>query len=366
MHILYADSHYEGAHRDWIDSYAARTQHQITLLTMPGGDWRWRIQGGAVHLANQYLTQRTQLPPVDLLLLNGMVSAPVFLACTRPYLQDVPLALYIQENQLNYPQEEYIWTNGAVVQVMSAYAADAIFFNGDYLRQDFLVSLQKFLAERGDYPEDIYEQVAAHSEVLLRGINLNERLGNPVLDPPIPEKPITFLWNHRWAYEKGIDDFAAALRQLHQENTPFHVILAGNVLDRTTLRDSLCAELGERVVMHGLMTGATYTEALRKADVMVACSKNEPLGVSMLEAIYMGCLPLMPARGSFPTMLPAEHHDLLYDGSVEELVSRMRQLALVPTHRPMLAQVAAAYDWANVTAHYDETLKNVQHSPRLR
>lgn len=357
MHILYADSHYEGAHRDWIDSYAAHSQHHITLLTMPGGDWRWRIQGGAVHLANQFLSKRDSLPPIDLILLNGMVSAPVFLTRTRPYLSDLPLAIYIQENQLNYPQEEYLWSNGAVVQVMSAYAADAVLFNGAYLKHDFLASLQKFLEERRDYAEDIYEHVEARADVLLRGINLKERFGDTIVSAP--QKPITFLWNHRWAYEKGIEDFATALRQLHAKNIPFRVILAGNVLDKADLRESLLQELGERVILSGLLTGESYAEALRKADMMVACSKNEPLGVSMLEAIYMGCLPLMPAQGSFPVILPSEHHDLLYDGSIEQLISRMQQFALAPFTRPELVKIAAEYDWANVTAHYDEFLAGI-------
>ena len=57
--------------------------------------------------------------------------------------------------------------------------------------------------------------------------------------------------------------------------------------------------------------------AEKTADVIVARSQNEPLGVSVLEAIYTGCFPVLTALGSFPTVLPPEHHDLLYDGSLE-------------------------------------------------
>ena len=63
LHILYADSHYEGAHRDWIDSYTVRSTHRITRLTLPGGDWRWRSHGGALHLANQFLDERENPEP---------------------------------------------------------------------------------------------------------------------------------------------------------------------------------------------------------------------------------------------------------------------------------------------------------------
>lgn len=278
----------------------------------------------------------------------------------------MPVAIYIQENQLNYPQEGFIWSNGAIVQVTSAYIADRVLFNGPYLKDDFLRSLKVFLDERGDYTDDILERVAAKCGILLRGINLKDRFGDPVLDPPPPKKPVTFLWNHRWAYEKGIDDFAIALRQLHAEQIPFQVILAGHPWDRAELVENLLQELGERVILSGLLEGQNYGDALRKADVMVACSKNEPLGVSMIEAIYMGCLPLLPARGSFPTLLPSEHHDLLYDGSVEQLIDRMRMLALNPAARPGLAAIAAAYDWSNVTRQYDQTFDNLTENMRLR
>lgn len=358
-HILYAESHYDGAHQDWIDSYRARSAHQFSLLTMPGGDWRWRLHGGALHLANQYLARRPDLPSVDLLLINGMVSAPLFLAQTRPYLDQIPTALYIQENQLNYPATDYQWQNGAVVQALSAYTVDLVAFNGPYLKQDFLTSLADFAQER-DYTDDLVERVSARSVVLRRGIDLVGRFGQP--EPrPAPHKPLTFLWSHRWAYEKGVTDFAAALRQLHAEGLDFQVILAGDPWQNAPLRDALATELGQKVVGVGLLKGADYAAALRRADVMVACSLNEPLGVSMLEALYMGCFPLLPKRGSFPIMLPQQHHDLLYDGTQADLIARMRALILNPSraYRAGLTEIAAAHDWSQVTSEYDQTFKGL-------
>ncbi|HLA44745.1 MAG TPA: hypothetical protein VJZ27_14975 [Aggregatilineales bacterium] len=44
--ILYAESHYEGAYRDWIDSYTARSTSCISCLSIPDGDW-W-LHGGAL------------------------------------------------------------------------------------------------------------------------------------------------------------------------------------------------------------------------------------------------------------------------------------------------------------------------------
>ncbi|MFP4321049.1 MAG: DUF3524 domain-containing protein [Anaerolineales bacterium] len=357
--ILYVESHYQGAHRDWIDGFVAHSAHDFTLLTMPGGDWRWRLHSGALHLAAQFNQHRETLPRPDVLLINGMANAVLFLAATRPHLMNIPVALYIQENQLDYPAEGEgnTWQDGAVVQALSAYVADRIFFNGQYLEQDFLNALQRFVAEH-DYTADWVERVQARTGVLRRGIRLSERFGPPPPRRP-PNGPLTFLWSHRWAYEKGVHDFAAALRQLHAEDIPFRVILAGNPWNNETLRDELITLLGERVVAHGMLKGEAYAEALRQADVMVACSLNEPLGVSMLEAIYVGCLPVLPRRGSFPVMLPPQAQDLLYDGTREALIARLRDLALNPQTavRPGLWEVAAAYDWPVVRAEYDAAIE---------
>ncbi|NJL92556.1 MAG: DUF3524 domain-containing protein [Anaerolineae bacterium] len=359
MHILYVESHYEGAHRDWIDSYRARSQHTFTLLTMPGGDWRWRLHGGALHLAREFLAQRPRLVPVDLLLINGMVNAPLFLAATHPHLAAVPLAVYFQENQLTYPPEpgdRLLWQDG-FVNVMSAYVADLVGFNGAYLQQDFLTSLAAFVTDRQDYPADIISRITARSQVLPRGIDLRERFGPPPRRQP-PQAPLTLLWSHRWAYEKGVEDFAVVLRQLHQEGWPFEVILAGDPWRYAGLKAELTVELGDRVVMQGLLQGADYVEALRRADVIVAPAQNEPLGVSVLEALYMGCFPVLPARGSFPWLLPPEQHDLLYDGSQAGLLACLRALLSKPesAYRPALQAVGAAHDWGAVIQHYDTSL----------
>jgi glycosyltransferase involved in cell wall biosynthesis len=292
-----------------------------------------------------------------------MVNVPLFLASLRPLLSTVPVGVYFQENQLTYPPppgENLLWQNG-FVNVASAYVADWIGFNGEYLKTDFLEALKQFVAARQDYPADLLTRIPPRCQVLNRGIALSERFGPPPARPA-PNGPITFLWSHRWAFEKGIEDFAAALRQLHAENIPFQVILAGDTWDHPDLKAALLAELGDKVLQHGLLQGAEYTQALRRADVIVACSQNEPLGVSLLEGLYMGCWPILPALGSFPTLLPLEHHDLFYDGSRAALIQRLREVALHPhrAYRPALQTLASAYDWPNLVQIYDQTFENLK------
>lgn len=364
-HILYLESSYFGAHQDWIDSYRARSRHQISPLTLPPGDWRWRLHGGALTLAAEFLAQRENLPPVDLLLVNAMVNAPLFLAATRPFLGQVPVVVYFQENQLSYPPapgDQYQWQDG-FVNVASAALADLVAFNGAYLRQDFLATLADFVRDRAEYTADLLERIAPRTEVLPRGIALHDRFG-PAPARPLPQPPLTLLWSHRWASEKGVEDFASALRQLHAEGLPFRVILGGDPWKYADLRDALVQELGERVLRWGLLEGEAYADALQVSDVIVACSENEPLGVSVLEALYMGCFPVLRGQGSFPLLIPPDHHDVLYQGGAAALTERLRHLLLNPAlaaPRPALQAAAAAFDWQAVIQQYDDTFEALLH-----
>ena len=55
MNILYIEPYYSGSHKRWIDSYKKYSNHTIKILHLPGNKWKWRMLGGAVTLANQFL-----------------------------------------------------------------------------------------------------------------------------------------------------------------------------------------------------------------------------------------------------------------------------------------------------------------------
>ena len=58
MNILYIEPYYSGSHKAWIDSYQKYSNHNIDILTLPGNKWKWRMHGGAITLANQFLEKK--------------------------------------------------------------------------------------------------------------------------------------------------------------------------------------------------------------------------------------------------------------------------------------------------------------------
>ena len=100
MKIVLLSPYHSGSHRAWAEGYAAHSAHEIQLLTMQGRFWKWRMHGGAVTLARQFLATGTK---PDLILTDGMLDLTTFMALTRHVTHDIPFALYMHENQLTYP-----------------------------------------------------------------------------------------------------------------------------------------------------------------------------------------------------------------------------------------------------------------------
>ena len=51
MQIWLISPYHTGSHQAWAEGYARHSRHNVTLLTMVGRFWKWRMQGGAIELA---------------------------------------------------------------------------------------------------------------------------------------------------------------------------------------------------------------------------------------------------------------------------------------------------------------------------
>ena len=364
MHILLIEPYCGGSHRAWAEGYARRSRHRVDLLTLPARFWKWRMQGGAVTLAEEVLQMNTR---PDLLLVTDMLNLPAFLGLTRRLLADVPVALYCHENQLTYPippGEKRDLTYG-MINWLSMLAADQVFFNSAYHLEDWFDELPRLLKHFPDYTHvHRIEEVRARSVVLPVGIDLGR------LDAARTEKrgegPPLILWNQRWEYDKDPQTFFRALDVLVDEGLDFQVALAGvNVRQRPEEFEAARERLGERVIHFGHADEATYARILWQADVVVSTAIHEFFGVAVVEAIHCGCFPILPRRLSYPEIIPPIHHDhCLYD-DFDGLLDRLRWVLLHPDEAcrsaAPLRDAVARFDWSALAPHYDQLLEEVQH-----
>ena len=71
MQVLLLEPYLTGSHQAWAEGYARHSKHQVTILSLPGRWWKWRMHGGAVTLARLAGAWLSENKAPDLLLATG-------------------------------------------------------------------------------------------------------------------------------------------------------------------------------------------------------------------------------------------------------------------------------------------------------
>ncbi len=369
MRILLVEPYDTGSHGVWMRGYQAHSAHAVRLLSLEGQFWQWRMLGGAVTLAERFRAL-DEIP--DLIVASDMLDLTTFLALTRPFTAQMPVAVYFHENQLTYPpgprqklQEHYAFINYA-----SALAADAVFFNSAFHRHIFLAEVPRLLKHYPDHT-NLHTVAALHARcaVLPVGLDLRRFDAHRPTAPRDPTRPPLIVWNHRWEYDKNPKAFFKALYRLADDGVPFEVALVGeNTRQDPAEFEAARERLGARVVQYGYLESfADYARLLWDADAVISTSNQDFFGISVVEAIYCGCWPVLPDRLNYPALVPeALHVDTLYRGQaglldvLERVLRRSRARATDPAadHAALRAHVTA-FDWGMLAPHYDAAFEAV-------
>lgn len=372
MHILWLDPFHSGSHAAVAEGYAQHSRHTITLLSLnSAGGWRWRMHGAAVSFARM-LRERFQAGkppahlPIDLVVTTDMLDLASFLGFTRDLIGHVPVALYMHENQLTYPLPPgrtrdlaYPWIN-----YTSALAAGAVCFNSGFHRRIFLESLPELPGRFHDYQElDLIESIAAKSHVLYPGIDLTRLDIVEKNTGRTPNTPPIILWNSRWEYDKAPEAFFEALQALVARGVDFRVIVAGEHIDP---KNPAFLAAKQWLAPYTLAWGyapdtAAYSRLLHQADIVVSTAIQEFFGIAVLEAIYCGCIPVLPERLSYPELLPEElHPHCLYNETLPLAEQLERVIHTTPElQRHDFRAVAARFAWQQMAPAYDTLFERV-------
>jgi glycosyltransferase involved in cell wall biosynthesis len=362
MRILLVEPYCTGSHRAWAQGYASHSKHQIELLTLPGRFWKWRMQGGAVTLAE--LAQELD-PAPHLVLASGMLNLPVFMRLAHRSLGDVPAVIYFHESQLSYPPppgEKRDLTYG-MINWLSMLAAQRVFFNSAHHLETWFDELPRLLKHFPDHSHvHLIGGVREKAAVLGVGCDLKRLRGDPQDRLVQPGGAPLILWNQRWEYDKDPETFLKAVSMLHDEGLHFQVALAGpSYRQEAPEFEEARQRLGDRVVQFGYANDRRYVDLLRRSDVVVSAARHEFFGVSTVEAIYGGCFPVLPNRLSYPELIPAAHHQTCLYDDFAGMLGRMRwALRNVEEARGVAADLRAAvarFDWGVMVPRYDQLME---------
>lgn len=362
-HVLLVEPWFSGSHRRWAKGYQRTSGHDVSIVSLSEGPWRWRLRAGALPLSADIGRHVSEHGPPDLLLVSGLVDVSQLLGLCRRDLGSIPVVVFQHESQIVYPTESGNVDAEAVLRNwLSWCAADLVLFNSAFHRQAVIDTLGVFLYQRPEADQLFaLDEVLARFEVMPVGVDLPLPFTqvDPVASTTSPDGPIV-LWPHRWENDKDPGAFLSALRRLRNNDQPVRLVLAGREsVVPSEERAMILDEFDDWVLAAGPFDRDRYSELLADSDIVVSCANHEFFGVAIVEAIAAGCVPVLPNDLAYPEIVPDPWHDsVLYErGSFgTQLESVVADLDRVRADAAGLADAMQPFSWVEVAPRLDARL----------
>jgi glycosyltransferase involved in cell wall biosynthesis len=251
----------------------------------------------------------------DAVFTTSLLSAADVRALLPRAWHDVPLILFMHENQAAYPtQEQTAHENErdmhfALTTLTSVLAADLVIWNSEWNKHSFLDGMAEILRHAPDMAlADVRQRIEERSQVVWPPVE------SPPDEPPKsakkePQKAlhntIRVVWPHRWEHDKGPEDLLA-LANNYAERLHLRFRILGEQFGETP---RALAEFRRRFAHRIEHIGYEpdrdkYWQHLRESDWVLSTARHEFFGIAVVESMLAGCLPWLPDRLSYPELLP--------------------------------------------------------------
>lgn len=354
--ILVLSGYDAASHRRWREQMIAMfSGFEWQSLVLPARFFRWRIRGNPLSWLSEPVLQERW----DLIIATSMVDLAT-LRGLHPRLANTPSLLYMHENQFAFPvsRGQNTSVDPQMVNLYSALSADCVVFNSGWNRDSFLDGVDSFCQKLPDrVPEGLIETLRDKSRVI--PVPIEDRLfaERPSLaDRNCPH----LLWNHRWEYDKGPDRLLNLLQVLEQRSVPFRLSLVGERFRRYPKAFDRIRERFDPCIEHWgfLESREDYDHLLRQADIVVSTALHDFQGLSMLEAMAAGCVPLAPDRLAYREYVPADNlyasHETDPEREARAAADGLEQLL---ARQPMPVQ-PDAWRASELQAHYHDLFES--------
>jgi len=267
----------------------------------------------ALELADAVRSSGRADASFDLLFTTSLLSVPDLRAALPPPLRARPIALYMHENQAAYPDragdavESGRDVHFALTNLASVLTADLVLWNSAWNRASFADGIERVLRHAPDLDlDDVGSRVAA----------------GPVVWPPVEPPPaaptdapadgaVRVVWPHRWEHDKGPDELLEIAERLSEPLNLRWILLGEQFRAVPPALERFQRRFAARIDHAGFAPDrAAYWAYLRRADWVLSTARHEFFGIGVAEALLAGCLPWLPARLSYPELVPASAHGL--------------------------------------------------------
>ena len=328
MKILALEAYYGGSHKAFLDGWIANSRHDWMLLALPPNKWKWRMRNSAVAFADQVNGLIAQGKSWDVIFCSDMLNLAEFKGLVDRSVSEITSVVYFHENQLTYPDQfgserdyQYVMTN-----LTTALAADYVWFNSAFHRDEFLTAMTAFLKRMPEPdPIDSAERIKPRSAVYHPGISRIDTSAKKQRT----DGPLRILWAARWEHDKNPEDFFAALKIVKEKGIDFRLSVIGERFgDEPEVFAWAEDFFAENIDRWGFQeTRADYESALLDADVMVSTADHEFFGITVAEAISAGAYPVLPERLAYPEIIrniaPESPGEFFYDGTAKGLAEKL-------------------------------------------
>ena len=365
MNILLLSAYDAMSHRYWREGLCSFfDNHHWVCLTLPPRFFSWRIRGNPLS----WLDAPELKHHYDLLIATSMVDLSV-LRGLIPSLAKVPTVQYFHENQFAYPtQGNQRALEPKMVSIYSALAADKLLFNSHFNLNSFFDGLAATLNQFPDFvPKNVPAKMRSKASVI--PVPLQDKLFKPA-QCIRKNAVLNLVWNHRWEYDKGIDRLLRMAALLPDAGLVVHIV--GQHFRQVPAEFSQLKTLLEQKGILGhwgfIEDTAQYRSLLSKSDVVLSTAVHDFQGLSVMEAVALGCVPLVPNRLAY-TELFEEHFRYTSDlqnltREAESLVGMLTCLIKAYPNIPSPPDMTA-WSWAVLGPKYGDAFTQLLASPHI-
>ena len=321
--VLILEPFYGGSHKVLIDTLTSTFENgniSFDLLTLPAKKWHWKARTSVLQFSALIHSQKSY---------KTVFCSSVLNLCEliglHPWLSKCKKVVYFHENQLEYPlqKEQERDFQYAYNQILTTLTADVVLFNSEFNMNSFLSKIKFFLKRiPGFKPNDLDKKIVPKCSVLYFPIIATTlfQYRSSKNDSDV----LHIVWAHRWEHDKNPEAFFDVLSKLKEDGFYFLVSVMGEQYNELpSVFEEAREKLGSGYIKQWgfVLDKSKYYEELSACDVAVSTALHEFFGVSMIEAVHLGCFPLCPNRLVYPEIFPA---NCLYN-TQQQLYKKLKQ-----------------------------------------
>lgn len=373
------------SHTTWAEGFQrASVEHDVHVEVVPCDRWKFRLLVAAAELEHKVEEDD------DIVVVDGMLDVTVLVALLksdRPSHCCPKVFVYFHENQLTTPftsqdrdkKQQTHWHYG-MAHWRSLQVADGCIFNSQTHLDAFSKALPRVINEQ--CPRDsvqwhlsrCHELLSTKCAVLRYGLELDELYSLSESTIPTPATTMAMqsndqipviLWNARLEEDKDPATFLDILHEARRRcKTPFRLIVLGTDPSKEQIWTSrIRSEFADQLLYLGwCQNRQDYAKWLRQASIVISTAQHETFGISIVESVFCGALPLLPNRLSYPEIFSPNDFPMHFYETTEDCVVKLLNILEMNKNDPISTEAArdkakdaiSQFRWSVMGKVYDQ------------